>query len=206
MASSGRMLRYPTRKASNQIVPMASASSRTACLTMTISRLRSELSTRRTVRRVGGGRVPRIASSAARLRRLPQKRCETGSRYPTLCVGGVVASARLVERQLWDATKVADIAGQQRQVMMHRGRRDQQIEIGNELASAPQLSAKAGKAFHDRVVERQEREASEKPAKARKLRRGVGSADRAFKELAVGDDADSQAVIAQPGEEIDCCR
>src|SRR3712207_1194381 len=43
------MPRYPTRKASNQIDPMASASSGTACLTVTISRLRSELPTRRTV-------------------------------------------------------------------------------------------------------------------------------------------------------------
>jgi len=56
--------------------------------------------------------------------------------------------------------KVADVAGQQGQLMLHRSRRDQQIKIGNELASAAQLAADPGKAFHNGVVEREHGESS----------------------------------------------
>jgi hypothetical protein len=88
---------------------------------------------------------------------------------------GVVARARLVELQLGDAIEVADVAGQQAQLMVQRSRRDQQIEIRNELASAAQLGADPGKAFHNGVVEREHSESSEETAKARELSRGVGA-------------------------------
>jgi hypothetical protein len=59
----------------------------------------------------------------------------------------------LVELQIRDAREVPHIARQQDELMLDRGGRDQQIKIGDELALAAKIGARAGKPFHDAIVE-----------------------------------------------------
>lgn len=113
-----------------------------------------------------------------------------------------MVSVRLEQPQLGDAGEVADVAGKQRQVVLYCGRRNQQIEVGDELAAATEVRADKGEAFHDGVVEWQEGEPGEEAAKTRQLSGGVGGADTAFEEFAVRNDTDGQAFIAQAGQQF----
>lgn len=78
--------------------------------------------------------------------------CCMNARFST---GAGKLSAWPVEPQVRNSLEVADVAGNKRQAMVLRSRSDQQIKIGDEEASSPEIGANVGKAFHDVVVERE---------------------------------------------------
>lgn len=67
--------------------------------------------------------------------------------------GSAARSTPLIEPQLRNAVEVADVAGEEGQIVMQRGGGNQQIEIGDQLTAATEVTTDACEALHDRIVE-----------------------------------------------------
>lgn len=97
-------------------------------------------------------------------------------------------SARRVELEVWRALKMAQVAGDERQTIMDRRRRNQHVWIADELPKA----SDASEAFQDYLVEWEDHDGTEELPEAclRTLR--VATVVDALLDLTEGDKADGE--------------
>ena len=65
----------------------------------------------------------------------------------------IVGLARLIELQIRNAFEVAQIEGQEGEIVVQGGGGDEKIEVGETLAASPQVHPRLGEALHARGVD-----------------------------------------------------
>ena len=102
-----------------------------------------------------------------------------------------------VELELRDALKVTSVASHQSKVVVKGSGRYEEVGIAEDLTSASEIAAETSKPTHDAPIEREDAHQSEEPLKALLVRFGITTMVDTVVDLAVGNQADRQAMLAE---------
>lgn len=115
----------------------------------------------------------------------------------------IIYSSRLLPHKSLDAVEMPDIARDQRQVVVQRGRGDQQVHVVNLLAGQLQSSSLGRKVAHHRAIQGQDDREAEKLPKHLLCRLRIVTARDPIKNFPVRDDADTNTTADESAYLLD---